>query len=101
MYWRGKRRKTAEYLAFQNEVRDEMNGVQWPFGKDAVLFRVTAGFSNRASDLDNINKPLFDTFQNIFDEFNDNKVYGIYLIKDIVQKGEEYIDVEISTGTMS
>ena len=28
--------------------------------------------------------------------FNDNKVYGIYLIKDIVPKGEEYMDVTVT-----
>ena len=95
MYYRSKRRKTAEYLAFQNEVRDEMEGVKWPFGKDEVVFTVRAGLSNRGADLDNINKPLFDTFQNTFEEFNDNKVYEIHLFKDIVQKGEEYIDVKV------
>ena len=84
-------------MHFQNEVRDEMMDVNWPFGKQQVKFKVIAGLSNRGADLDNINKPLFDTFQNVFEDFNDNKVYEIHLVKDIVRKGEEYIDVEIQT----
>ena len=78
-----------------------MMGVKWPFGKDEVVFHVNAGLSNRGADLDNINKPLFDTFQNVFEEFNDNKVYEIHLFKHIVQKGEEYIDVEIHPRIVS
>ena len=95
MYWRGKRVKTKEYLDYQNEIRDELMGVDWPFGSDMVTFDITAAFSNRGADLDNIMKPLFDTYQNIFDDFNDNKVYRIDAKKEIVPKGEEYFEVKI------
>ena len=95
MYWRGKRVKTSQYLAYQNEVRDLMMDVSWPFGTDMVKFWIKAGFSARQADLDNILKPLFDTFQNVFDDFNDNKVYLIEAHKDIVPKGEEYVHVKI------
>ena len=95
MYWRGKRVKTKTYLDYQNEVRDEMMGVEWPFGSGPVSFWIKAGLSARQADLDNLLKPLFDTFQNVFDDFNDNKVYYIEAYKDIVPKGEEYIHVII------
>ena len=70
-------------------------GVEWPFGSDPVCFTITVAFSARQADLDNAFKPLFDTYQNIFDGFNDNKVYIIEAKKTIVPKGEEYINVKI------
>ena len=88
--------KTADYLAYQNEIRDELMGTAWPFGAEQVSFFVEAGVSTRAADLDNTIKPLLDTFQNIFDEFNDNKVYHIELDKTIVPKGEEFLSVRIT-----
>ena len=60
-----------------------------------TTFTITAGLSNRGADLDNVMKPLFDTYQSIYSDFNDNKVYHIEAFKDIVKKGEEYIDVTI------
>ena len=54
----------------------------WPFSSNPVSFEITAGFSNKSSDLDNVIKPLFDTYQGIFEEFNDNKVYYADYIKD-------------------
>ena len=95
MYWRGKRVKTKEYMDYQNEVRDEMMGIEWPFGSSPVSFWFKAGLSARQADLDNLLKPLLDTFQNVFDDFNDNKVYYLEAHKDIVPKGEEYVNVRI------
>ena len=71
-------------------------GTPWPFGKSEVIVLVAAGLSNRGADIDNVIKPLLDTLQCIYEDFNDNKVYGIYLIKDIVKKGEEYLDVTVT-----
>ena len=76
-------------------------GTEWEFGTDQVVFEVTAGLSNRGADLDNVIKPVLDTYQSIYDEFNDNKVYKIKLTKDIVQKGEEYLDVKIYANELS
>lgn len=91
--------KTKDYLNYQNEIRDEIleeadNDI-WPFGASYTTFTITAGLSNRGADLDNVMKPLFDTYQSIYSDFNDNKVYHIEAFKDIVKKGEEYIDVTI------
>ena len=87
--------KTRDYLNYQEEMRDGILGETWPFGTEQVIFLVTAGVSSRASDLDNLIKPLLDTYQNIFPEFNDNKVYGIYMMKTIVPRGEEYLEVTV------
>ena len=88
--------KTADYLEYQNEIRDHLIGTSWPFEDRQVIFLVIAGVSNRNADLDNLIKPLLDTYQSIYEEFNDNKVYGISLVKDIVPRGSEYLDVYIS-----
>jgi len=67
----------------------------WPFGDSQVFFEVEAGLSNRAADLDNVIKPLLDTYQSMYPEFNDKYVYHIKLDKVIVKKGEEYLSVKI------
>lgn len=72
-----------------------MMAAVWPFSDNQVEFIVEAGLSNRGADLDNVLKPLLDTYQGIFEEFNDNKVYRIKVTKKIVKKGEEYISVHI------
>ena len=78
------------------EIRDELVGTSWPFGSSPVRFDVEAGVSTRAADIDNVLKPLLDTFQGVYDDFNDNKVYEIEATKFIVKKGEEFIHVTIT-----
>lgn len=95
MTYRNKTQKQRVYLDYQNELRDEIRGVEWPFGNDQVEFYIVAGLSNRGADLDNILKPLFDTYQGIFEEFNDNKVYYVELYKTIVPKGREFLYVRV------
>ena len=93
---RGRRTfKSKDYLDFQNEIRDELMGTEWIFEKNQVSVIIHAGFSNRGADLDNCVKPVLDTYQSIFEDFNDNRVYGITLCKDIVPKGEEYLHITL------
>ena len=95
------KQKTVDYKNYQNEIRDiiiwsDGDKFEWPFEKDEhVFFNVHVGLSNRAADLDNIIKPLLDTYQSMYEEFNDKYVYGISMSKDIVKRGEEYLDVSI------
>lgn len=69
---------------------------EWPFGDSQVTFDVKVGLSNKQADLDNIIKPCLDTYQSMYADFNDNKVYHITLEKFIVPKGEEYLEVSIN-----
>ena len=95
---RGKRSfKHPDYVKYQNDIRDELMGIEWPFGTEQVQFKVTAAFSNRGADLDNCIKPILDTYQGIFEDFNDNKVYHIELFKEIVPKGEEYLTIKVES----
>jgi len=91
--------KSAEYKEFQEEIRDTImaDDWSWPFKDELVDFKVEAGLSNRGADIDNVIKPLLDTYQGMFHGFNDNKVYHIELTKCIVKKGDEYLDVEVTT----
>ena len=95
MYLRN-RHKTAAYKNYQMEIRDELMGIDWPFGNTPVKFDIDAGFSTRAADIDNVLKPLLDTFQSIYDDFNDNKVYELQATKYIVPKGREFLRVRIT-----
>lgn len=95
MTGRNKTYKTADYERYQNEIRDELMGIEWPFGSDPVRVTFIAGMTTRAADLDNIMKPLLDTYQVIFDGFNDNKVYELHGHKEIAGKGNEYLEVTI------
>ena len=87
--------KTPQYLEYQNEIRDSMMGTQWQFADSQVKFTIDVGLSNRGADVDNVIKPLLDTYQAIFEEFNDNKVYHIDITKSIVKRGDEYINVTV------
>ena len=70
---------------------------EWPFGNCPLQWDITVGLSARQADLDNIFKPLLDTFQVIYEyEFNDNKVYRINARKCIVPKGREFIRLRIT-----
>jgi len=95
------KQKTADYKNYQNDIRDliilsDGDQFEWPFGKDEhVYFNVHVGLSNKAADLDNIIKPLLDTYQSMYEPFNDKNVYGISLMKQVVSRGDEYLDVSI------
>ena len=89
--------KTKAYLEYQNEIRDELMGTdpEWPFGSDPVMFTIVAGLSSKLADLDNVLKPIFDTYQSMYEEFNDRTVYKHIATKVIVPKGEEFLEIVV------
>ena len=92
--WQGKRYKTPEYKAYEQEVLLELPNVQGDLkGEDLELF-VTFGFSNMASDIDNPVKPFLDILQKKYG-FNDSQVMKLNLKKVKVEKGKEFIDWEV------
>ena len=95
-----RKQKTREYRDFQDEVRDtviytEGDKFVWPFGTSEVSFDVTVGLSNKNADLDNCIKPLLDTYQGMYEDFNDKRVYAIELIRKDVPRGQEFLEVSI------
>lgn len=97
MTGRNKSYKTKEYKQYQEDIRQELLGVDWPIGDNPCAFYVEAGLSNKLSDLDNVIKPLLDTFQCIYPEFNDKKVGYIELQKKTVKKGDDFLRVRVGT----
>lgn len=91
--WQGKRFKTPEYKAYEKELLFKLKKMQIPKGKLSIF--IQAGLSNSNADIDNIAKPFIDILQKKYG-FNDNRIYEINMIKDIVPRGTEYIDFYIN-----
>ena len=94
MYYRNKK-KTVNYCRYQDEVYEELRDSKWEFGDSEVEIHLKVGLSSRLADLDNTIKPLLDTLQSIYPEFNDKMVFRIEADKEIVEKGKEYMNVSI------
>ena len=56
---------------------------------------ITFGVSNAGADIDNLPKGFIDALQKKY-EFNDNRIYRMVVEKEVVKKGEEFIDFELS-----
>ena len=92
--WRGKKTPTAEFKQYRLDVAQSLPD-DFSVPKDEHLFvYIKWGLSNRGNDIDNGCKPFLDLLQRKYD-FNDNKVYALLMEKDIVRKGEEYIEFEV------
>ena len=89
------KKKSKAYEDYQEEIYNELKGIEWPFGTEQISFYIEAGLSARQADIDNTIKPLLDTLQGIFEDFNDNKVYYIEAHKTIVAKGSEYLWIRV------
>ena len=89
--------KRKPYVQYQKLIWDHLDKCKayWEFGVDPVSVLVNVGLSSKAADLDNVIKPLLDTLQSYFEEFDDKAVYEIYLKKSIVKRGKEFLDVTI------
>lgn len=59
------------------------------------MLTLHVGFSNKASDLDNVCKPFIDVLQKTY-RFNDKTIYKMVLSKEIVPKGREFLDWTLS-----
>jgi Holliday junction resolvase RusA-like endonuclease len=90
--WQGRRFKTDEYKAFNKEMMLKLKPITIPDGPLCVSF--TFGFSNRASDIDNPLKPVIDILQKKYG-FNDNRIYELNVVKEVVKKGKEFIHFNI------
>lgn len=93
----GRRFKTPKYKKYEIDVLLLLPpSIKIPPGQLKLSFIV--GYSNKMSDADNFLKNFLDILQKKYG-FNDNLVYRIEITKEIVKKGEEFIDFEISSFT--
>jgi Holliday junction resolvase RusA-like endonuclease len=91
--WKGRKFKTALYLEYEQELFYKLPKLVIDPNKKLKL-DITFGFSNKLCDLSNPLKAFEDILQKKYG-FNDRNVVEIHLRKDIVKKGEEYIDFNI------
>lgn len=91
--WQGKRFKSPKYKKYEALLLKLIPMNKVPDGK--LCLEVTFGFSNVASDADNPVKPLADILQKRYG-FNDKQIYKVVLRKEIVKKGNEFIEYTIT-----
>ncbi len=92
--WKGKRFKTPEYKAYEKEVMLLLPKVEIPEG--SLKMWLTAGLSSKQADIDNVAKPFIDILQKKYG-FNDNQIYMLFMFKQIVKKGDEYMSFHIES----
>lgn len=91
--WKGKRYRTDEYRQYQHDLGYLLPpGIKIPEGKLEVW--LTFGFSNDKCDADNPVKPTVDILAAKY-QFNDRRIYRYHIEKEIVPKGQEYIEFKI------
>jgi len=90
--WRGRRFKTPDYEAYEEELWYLLPKGNRPAGK--LQLTIEFGFSTKASDVDNCVKPFIDVLQKKY-IFNDNMIYKLVVEKKIVPKKQEYIKFKI------
>jgi len=90
--WMWRRFKTKEYKNYEQELMWLLKPIELPMWKIKLV--VTFWMSNKLSDIDNGLKPLIDILQKHY-KFNDRDIYELHVKKEIVKKGEEFIDFDI------
>ena len=91
--WQGRRFKTPDYKAYEREMILLLPKKKIPQGR--LFLRLTVGVSSKNSDIDNPVKPILDILQKKY-LFNDKKIYLMEVEKVDVEKGEEFIDFDLS-----
>jgi len=92
--WQGRRFKTDKYKSYAKELSFILKPIKIDF-KERLRIDVVFGFSSHGSDLDNPLKPLLDVIQKKYG-INDNKIYELNVKKEIVSKGKEFIELNVS-----
>jgi Holliday junction resolvase RusA-like endonuclease len=91
--WQGRRWKTSEYKAYEQEMMLLLPKLKIPEGKLRVDLKF--GMSSRASDIDNPVKPFLDILQKKYG-FDDKRIFKMIVEKIIVKKTDEYIEFRIT-----
>jgi Holliday junction resolvase RusA-like endonuclease len=92
--WQGRRFKTQAYKDYEKECLSLLKRCKVELF-DKMEIRLTVGYSNKLSDIDNFLKPALDVLQ-IHTGMNDRNIYRLSVEKVITKKGQEFIDFEIS-----
>lgn len=90
--WRGRRFKTSEYKAYEQELLLRLPPIKVPEGSLIAYYEF--GLSNPLSDWDNPIKPFQDILQ-IKYGFDDRQIVEAHIKKTIVGKGEEFVSFRL------
>ena len=90
----GRKRKSVWLKDFVRRVHRELPDGEIPNSGNLAL-KITFGVSTIASDLDNNLKPIIDCLQEKYG-FNDKQIFYIEAYKILVNKGDEFIDWQIT-----
>ena len=88
--WQGKRFKTDKYKAYESKVLRMLPDIEMT---DFTQLKITYGFSNMASDIDNPTKLILDILQKKYG-VNDRDLIYLVLHKQKTTKGNEFINIE-------
>ena len=92
--WKGRRYRTDKYKGFQREISLKLPNINIDF-KGRLRLEIVFGFSSKGSDIDNPLKPFLDCLQKKYG-LNDNQIYELSVKKEIVKKGNEFINFAIT-----
>lgn len=92
--WQGRRYKTKEYKQYEKMMLMLLPNLTLEYKGDLKI-SVIFGFSTRTADIDNPLKPILDILQKKYN-FNDRAVYDLNVKKEIVKKGNEFIQIQIT-----
>jgi len=88
--WQGKRFKTPEYKKYEIQVLRLLPDIEI---KEFKRLKITYGFSNMMSDIDNPTKLVLDLLQKKYN-VNDRDLIYLVLHKEKTKKGEEFIEID-------
>lgn len=93
--WQGRRFKTKLYKRYEKDVMFLLpSKMDIPVGELKVTYKF--GFSNSLSDIDNGIKSFQDILQKYYG-FDDRQIFKMIVEKEIVKKGEEFIEFKIES----
>ena len=92
--WRGKRFKTKKYKSYERDLILLLPKLKIEF-KGNLKAEMVFGFGSPLSDIDNPLKPLIDVLQKKYN-FDDKQITELNVKKEIVKKGNEFIDIKIT-----
>lgn len=92
--WQGKRFKTKEYLKFERDMLYQLPNMIMPYPPYSI--KIHYAFSSTLSDIDNPTKLVLDILQKKY-KFDDKNIFELILTKEIVSKGNEFIQIDAKT----
>lgn len=92
--FKGRRFKTKEYDVFIKDMLYLLPNNVKIDSKAQLKLEIVFGYSSRGSDIDNALKTFIDCLVKKY-KFDDRNIYELYVKKEIVKKGEEFIDWDV------